>query len=98
MFDQLIGELKALERTEVSVPLEADADGYFDKECPAPNCLFGFKVHSEDWRDIVRDEEVFCPSCRHTAPAKSWYTTDQVERAKLQALDQVKGRIKPCHA
>lgn len=93
MFDKLIRELKALEHTEVSVPLEADADGYYDKECPAPNCLFGFKVHGEDWRRIVRDEEVFCPSCRYAAPAKSWYTTDQVERARQQALDQVKGRI-----
>lgn len=93
MFNKLIRELKALEQLEVTVPLEADADGYYDKECPAPNCLFSFKVHCDDWRGIVRDEEVFCPSCRHNAPSTGWYTTEQVEGAKQQAIDQVRGRI-----
>lgn len=93
MFDKLLRELKALESTKVSIPLETDADGYFDKECPAENCLFGFKVHGEDWKAIIRDEEMFCPSCRHAAPAKSWFTTEQVERAKEQAVAHMQGRI-----
>ena len=43
-------ELEQLERmTSISVPVEADGEGYYDKECPAENCLFGFKVHGEDW-------------------------------------------------
>lgn len=93
MFDKLIRELRALERTKISVPIDVDSDGYYDKECPAPNCLFGFKVHEEDWRSLVRDEEMFCPSCRHAAPARNWFTTDQIKRARKQALNQVKGRI-----
>lgn len=87
MFRNLQRELSRLGGvTEVSVPLEADEDGYLDKECPAEACLFPFKVHQEDWKAIVRDEVVFCPSCRHSAPATSWFTTEQIEAAKAYAL------------
>jgi hypothetical protein len=72
MFKDLLRELDQLNgTTSVSVPIESDSEGYYDKECPAENCLFGFKVHGEDWTSLVRDEEVFCPACRHCAPAKS---------------------------
>jgi hypothetical protein len=75
MFKNLQRELKNLSRlTEVSVPIERDPEGFLDKECPSETCFFLFKVHGDDWLNIVRDEEVFCPSCRHAAPAKSWYT------------------------
>jgi uncharacterized Zn finger protein (UPF0148 family) len=94
MFDQLQREIERLSRTtSVSVPIEADAEGYYDKECPATECMFSFKIHGDDWRDIVRDEEVFCPSCRHAAPATSWWTTEHIERAKEYALDQMKNGI-----
>ena len=87
MFRNLQNELSRLGGvTEVLVPLETDEDGYLDKECPTEACLFPFKVHQEDWKALVRDEEVFCPSCRHSAPAKSWYTRAQVEAAKAYAL------------
>jgi hypothetical protein len=94
MFKDLLRELNQLNgTTTISVPIEADSEGYYDKECPAENCLFGFKVHGEDWTKLVRDEEVFCPACRHQAPAKSWYTRDQIERAKEYAFKQFQGRI-----
>jgi hypothetical protein len=94
MFKNLLRELDQLNgTTSISVPIEADSEGYCDKECPAENCVFGFKVHGEDWKNLVRDEEVFCPACRHAAPAKSWYTRDQIERAKKYAVDQLRGRI-----
>lgn len=90
MFKNLQRELSRIGRiTEISVPLEYDAEGYFDRECPSEVCLFPFKVHSEDWKAIVRDEEVFCPSCRHAAPAKSWHTAAQVEAAKAYALGTI---------
>lgn len=94
MFDNLIRELRRLEQQKsVSVPIEADADGYLDRECPAPECLFLFKVHEDDWSNIVRDEEIFCPSCRHAAPSRSWYTTAQAEEAPKYALAQLQNRI-----
>jgi uncharacterized Zn finger protein (UPF0148 family) len=75
------------------VPLEADAEGFLDKECPSETCLFQFKVAEEDWKNIVRDEEVFCPSCGHTANAQSWFTTEQIEAAKEYALGQITNGI-----
>lgn len=94
MFDELIRELKRLDGTHtVSVPIHADAEGYFDKECPAAECQSQFKVFEDDWRNKVRDEEMFCPFCRHAAPADQWHTTDQVEAAKKAAIAQFQGRI-----
>ena len=94
MFENLQHELDRLSRLQqVEVPLEADSEGYADKECPAEACLFQFKIVAEDWTNLVRDEEVFCPSCRHAAPAKSWYTTEQIEAAKQYARGVVINRI-----
>lgn len=94
MFENLQREIKRLSSTtQVMVPLEADPEGYVDKECPAPMCLFQFKIHGDDWKAIVRDEEVFCPSCRHVAPAKSWFTAQQVEAAKDYAVGSLINRI-----
>ena len=93
MFESLLREIKRLDRSEVSVPIETDKDGYIDKECPSGSCMFKFKVHKDDWANIFRDEAVYCPLCRHEAPADSWWTTEQIEHAKRQALKHVKGRI-----
>jgi len=94
MFDELLRELKRMDGTHtVSVPIHADAEGYFDKECPNDECQSGFKIFAEDWRNIVRDEEMFCPFCRHGAPADQWHTTEQVEAAKQAAIAQFQGRI-----
>lgn len=94
MFENLQRELERLSLLQkVEVPLEADPEGYADKECPAEACLFQFKILAEDWTSLVRDEEVFCPSCRHAAPAKSWYTTEQIEAAKQYARGVVVNRI-----
>lgn len=90
MFENLQRELQRLAKLQqVEVPLESDVEGYVDKECPAEVCLFPFKVHGDDWKSLVKDEEVFCPSCRHTAPSKSWFTTAQIEAAKEYALGSV---------
>jgi uncharacterized Zn finger protein (UPF0148 family) len=94
MFENLQRELGRLSRTtQVAVPIESDPEGYTDKECPSPMCLFQFKIYGDDWKTIVRDEEVFCPSCRHAAPAKSWYTTEQIEAAKQYALGSFVNKI-----
>lgn len=94
MFDELLKELKRLERTKsVSIPIESDEKGYADRQCPAENCEFLFKVHEEDWKNIFRDEAVWCPFCRHEAPADQWYSKEQIEHAKKEALGMIKGRI-----
>ncbi|TDX21113.1 hypothetical protein [Rhodovulum visakhapatnamense] len=90
MFKNLQQELEKLGRMkEISVPIEPDSEGYLDKECPSEPCLFLFKVHGDDWSNIVRDEEVFCPSCGHVAPKKSWYPRAQLEAARDYALGTI---------
>ena len=93
MFDELIKELSRLKKQEVSIPINADDNGYIDKQCPSENCEFLFKVHHEDWRNIVKDEAVWCPFCRHEADADQWFTKSQVEHANAETLGMVKGRI-----
>ena len=47
MFDKLIRTLKQFEEPQkisISMKIEADADGYIDKECPSEKCCFSFKV------------------------------------------------------
>ena len=89
MFKKLINEMKQLDGSSVNIPMDADAEGYLDRECPSEPCLFNFKVFRADWRDICRDEEVFCPACRHAAPSKSWFTREQIQRAKEYACSHV---------
>jgi uncharacterized Zn finger protein (UPF0148 family) len=93
MFDKLIRELRKMERMKVSIQIETDAEGYYDKECPSKNCMFQFKVLAEDWADKFKDESVFCPLCRHNAPADSFWTTEQIEKSKEQAFKYVENRL-----
>lgn len=93
MFEDIIRELKRMEQgMTVSVPIEVDAEGYSDRKCPAENCLFEFKVHGEDWTEKFEDT-VHCPLCGHDAPSDSWWTDEQIEHAKEQALQQVQARL-----
>ena len=93
MFEDLIKEMKRMNGQSVSVQIEADEKGYIDKQCPNGDCEFIFKVNEEDWANIFRDEAVWCPLCRHEAPNDQWFTIDQVEHAKNEALAVVKGKL-----
>lgn len=93
MFDKLIRELKKMERMKVSIPIETDSEGYFDKECPSDNCMFQFKVYAEDWSDKFKDESVYCPMCGHNAPADSFWTTEQVKKGQDQAFKYFESRL-----
>jgi len=95
MFDELIKTLENLNGMRLSVPVsvEPDKNGYIDRQCQAIECEFLFKVHEEDWRNIVRDEAVWCPFCGHEGPSDEWHTCAQVDKAKKAALVEVKHRI-----
>src|SRR5665213_1143172 len=93
MFEKLLRQLEELKNIKsVSVPINADKDGYVDKECPNIECLFQFKVHEEDW-ERVNKEKVFCPMCRHEAKKDNWWPTEQLEAAKKQAIQHINGLI-----
>jgi len=92
MFDETTRVTKKLGETGLQVGIPMDSDGYLDRECPATECEFEFKVHGDDWRNIVTDELVHCPFCGHVADSGKWFTQDQLEnlregaRAQLSAL------------
>lgn len=94
MFRHLLRELEDLSRTKkITIPIAADERGYIDKECPSAECLYQFKVLEADWRDLFRDEGVFCPMCGHAAPADQWWTSEQIEQGRERAMEYLKSRV-----
>lgn len=94
MFERLISKLNKVKQTkQMSIAFEADQDGYLDKECPIDDCLFQFKVNETDWKALCKDEKAFCPLCRKEAKSDAWFTTEQIEEAKKQAIKHINGRF-----
>lgn len=96
MFEKTIASIRQL--STISIPVTGaipqDSDGYIDRECPSPDCLFTFKVLAEDWwSDKVRDDEAFCPFCGHAAPARSWFTTEQADYLQEHAASHLQQAI-----
>lgn len=90
MFEDILRELERLEGgMELKFDIELDEEGYIDKECPNEECMFQFKVLGQD----LTDHEVFCPMCGKGGSAKSFFNTEQIEQAKAQAVDYIKGRL-----
>lgn len=95
MFEETIRALQKMDgTTSVSVSISDDEEGFFDRECPSEECQFQFKIHSEDWKDKVRDEEVFCPFCGHAAGSDHWWTAEQIEHAKQAAFAELSGALR----
>ena len=94
MFDDTLRELRKLERgIQISIGFELDDNGYLDRMCPSDECRAHFKVMFEDWRDIVRDEVVYCPLCRHDADASEWNTPEQAEYIKEAATFHIQKQL-----
>lgn len=96
MFDDVLRKLRQLESgVQVPIELEVDDNGYLDRVCPSDECCTNFKVMFEDWRDIIRDEEVFCPLCRHDAKSTEWNTPEQekyIEQATTAYVEKQLGQ------
>lgn len=94
MFDDVMRKLRQLERgVQVPINLELDDNGYLDRVCPSDDCGTNFKVKFEDWRNIVRDEEVFCPLCRHDTKSTEWNTPEQAEYIQQAATVYVQKEL-----
>jgi Zn finger protein HypA/HybF involved in hydrogenase expression len=94
IFKDLIKRLEDVKNLkEVAVPIKVDEDGYVEKECPNEICQFQFKVLEKDWIDIFEDEAVYCPRCGETSTSDSFWTTEQIEKAKKQAIKLVRDRL-----
>ncbi len=46
-----------------------------------------------DWKAKVRDEEVFCPFCGHTADSTEWNTEEQIEQLKQAAIEHLRSSM-----
>ena len=93
MFKKLLKELKKMDGMQVSIPIETDENGFSDRECPDKECMFLFKVHEDDWKNIFKDEAVFCPMCGNESTSDSFWTTEQVNNAEKQAGEYIEGKI-----
>lgn len=82
--------LHKLKNLKFKFPIEPDEHGYIDKECPAKECMFKFKVLKRDWVDLPENDKIFCPLCGKGAPSDNFYTTEQIEEAKRQSVEQIK--------
>ena len=63
----------------IPIELKSDEKGYLDRECPNEECLYKFKVHIEDWKNKVSNDEVHCPMCGNTDTSDKWWTQEQLE-------------------
>jgi len=77
------------DKISVQVSIPTDKYGYLDRECPNEVCKALFKIFVDDWKNKVRDEEVFCPVCGHTAPSDHWLTKEQLEHGKNALMAKV---------
>ncbi len=93
MFDELRRALRRLEGPhQISVEIETDDDGYFDRQCPSAACMFEFKVQLEDWHEKI-GQIVVCPFCGHSAESEDWNTQEQSEHYQEVALSHINRRI-----
>lgn len=94
MFEETLKFLDGLNGSmEYHMDILPDSDGYIDKECPNLDCQSKFKVNDDDWGDLFTDEAVFCPFCRHEAPADSWWTAEQLEQSERQAVESLEAKL-----
>lgn len=94
MFDDLIKELGNLEKSGISIPLQADEKGYLDRQCQSQNCEFDFKIYEDDWEKIEKENaSAYCPRCRHEAPVDQWETKLQIESANEQVVKILDSKI-----
>lgn len=70
---------------EIPVTFNSDEKGYFDRECPNTNCLYTFKIHMDDWKKKVSDEQVHCPMCGYIEASDKWWTQKQLEGMQIIA-------------
>ena len=64
-----------------TISIIPDAKGMIDRQCPREECKSYFKINAEDWKNIAKDEEVFCPFCRNNSKAQEYLPKEQRQAA-----------------
>lgn len=70
------------EHINIPITIHSDEKGYFDRECPNPECLYTFKINLKEWEEKVSGKEMHCPMCGHTASSDQWWTQEQLAEQK----------------
>ena len=61
----------------IYLTIRSDEKGYYDRQCPNPECNYRFKVYMQDWKEKFKDEAVYCPLCGYSAASDQWNTDEQ---------------------
>ncbi|HEY9258953.1 hypothetical protein [Chitinophaga sp.] len=89
MFKNVLKAVEEMAKNKVHIPIDTDSDGYIDRECPNEQCLFQFKVHLDDWKNLFQDEVIYCPMCRKEANSTSWFTQQQLKDGREEAQKHI---------
>jgi hypothetical protein len=72
---------------QMTIPIEADEDGYVGRECPAADCLGYFKITLGT--GIQGPAPCYCPYCGHKGESNTFFTQEQIEYAKSIVLKKI---------
>lgn len=89
-FNKTFQLLNQIDKTGITynLKIQADSEGYIDKECP--KCKSKFKVFNEDLDNRIKsNDKCYCPFCGHVDRYNSWWTTEQLEQARSQAVKKL---------
>lgn len=81
------------EVTSLTIPIELDDYGYWDRCCPSNECGFLFNVHYEDFKEKVPEDGARCPFCGHAAGAYNFNSEAQAEYLEQIAVAHVLGNL-----
>lgn len=94
MFDDLLRRMSRIpSQQSITVDMEVDDDGHYDRGCPAPECGAAFKVLFDDWRDKVPDERAWCAICGEIADPSDFNTPAQQAQIEAAALHHLTGQL-----
>jgi hypothetical protein len=71
----------------ISVPIQTDDDGYLGRECPNEACEEYFKI--TPGTGIKGPAPCHCPYCGHEGDSNTFWTKEQLEYVKSEAMDQI---------
>ncbi len=71
--------------------LPVDEDGFSGRECPQADCLAYFKLHTDEYGEARAKRALSCPRCGHRDDDETFFTQDQLRRARAGAMELARG-------
>lgn len=73
--------------SQITVPINADEDGYVGRECPVAECLGYFKITLGT--GVKSPAPCHCPYCGHDGEQNTFFTQEQLEYARSVVMRKV---------